>query len=798
MKKSLSIIAGLFALLAVSCTQEKLDTLSAGEEVTVSFSAALPEAIATKAYSDGKTATKLHYGVYVAGQTTPKFQNTEDFNNLQATVELTLATGVSYDLVFWAESANDENDAATNPYTIDWTTKTMTVDYEAINANDENNDAFYAYVPALRVDGALNKTVELRRPFAQINLGTNDYDAAAAAGLDVDRTDMVVTGLPNVLNLVSGEVECTDPNKVVRFKVNEIGKTETYPVAGYTYLEMNYVLAGTQKATKNLAFNVYQTGMNGALEPNITVTNVPVQRNYRTNIYGALLTDPADITVNIVPGFADADNDGVEDEDYNVPADVAAIYDAAKNGGSIALESDLVLDEPLVIENDLTINLNGKTIKYNKTSDKNIDFQLFRVFGNKLTIEGTGQISSSYFTFRVDEGGELNLKGNVDYYGNISVVQLADGTANISAGRFDMISGGYETLGSRSYYMLNCIDSYYNNGKAIFNVTGGTFVGFNPKNNKSEGEGTNFVAEGYESVLVEGTEDTYEVKVAAGDAVVTITTAAELAAMLSAFSEAGAGNNTIEIDANVELAEGEDWTPLHINGYSGAGTITIDGKGHYISGLNGALLKSGFAGNSGVVVKNLTIKNSVIGKDKEYYVEGAPSNGVFFCYCDSMEELTFINCHIDNVQVTGSKYVAGFVGYTAGHADVITDVKIEGCTVKNCTFTTEGDDSIGGLIAHSGGSTYTPTYISNCTVSGCTFAQSSLRTDKIGYAIGTVGIASSTELTSSVTGNGNSYMDNGVKKNLENIVGRFVPSESGATLKIGEKTYTSGQTNILK
>ena len=35
-------------------------------------------------------------------------------------------------------------------------------------------------------------------------------------------------------------------------------------------------------------------------------------------------------------------------------------------------------------------------------------------------------------------------------------------------------------------------------------VKGGTFYGFNPANNVSEGKGTNFVADGYESTEVNG------------------------------------------------------------------------------------------------------------------------------------------------------------------------------------------------------------------------------------------------------------------------------------------------------
>ncbi len=767
MKKTLLFIAGLFSLLSVSCTQEKIEQPANGAEATVTFTAALPEVIATKAYSDGTTAKKLEYGVYVSGTNTPVFQKSDvKFNeSLEATVELTLATGVSYDLIFWAESEG------TNPYSVDWNAKTMTVDHKNIKANDENNDAFYAYVSALKVEGSVNKTVELFRPFAQINLGTNDYTQASAAGLDVDRTNMLVT-LPTVLNFVNGTVGTEEE---YTFAVNTIGKDETFPVGGYKYLEMNYVLADAQKSTANFTFNVWEEGMQTSLTPNIYVSNVPMQRNYQTNIYGSLLTDPANITVVIKPAYTEPD--------FNVPADVAAIYEAAKNGGEISLESNVVLDEPLVIENDLVINLNGHDIKYKSESENNVDFQLFRVFGNELTIEGTGSISSCYYTFRVDQGGVLNLAGDIEYFGNISVVQLAEGTVNIKAGTFDMVPEN--TYGTQ--YMLNCIDSYYTAGTAKFNVMGGSFVGFNPADNTAEGANTNFVAEGYESVKREDA-DIYDVKVKAGDAVVTITTAEELRTMLNTLTDSGSGNNKIIINANIELAEGEVWEPVVIEGYTGAGVITIEGNGHHISGLSAPLFKSGFAGKSGVKITDLTIKDSQMGHDATGYA------GVFFGACDSMESLEFYNCHVENVTLSGSNYVAGFVGWISGwnlEGPVVTDCIIEDCSVKNCKFTAGG--SVGGFIGHAGANPNTIVDIIDSNVTGCVFDQVETedgaqgRADKVGYAIGTVNIGQKTAVTG-VTGDGNTYKLLGVDKGkLEKMVGRLSLGSTGHFYVDGEE-----------
>ncbi|MBQ7941420.1 MAG: hypothetical protein IJ328_03305, partial [Muribaculaceae bacterium] len=87
---------------------------------------------------------------------------------------------------------------------------------------------------------------------------------------------------------------------------------------------------------------------------NIPVANVPMQRNYRTNIVGNLLTSGAVFNVVINPIYVD--------DLPNTEAERLAM--AAQVGGTVMLTEDLVLKETLVIKEDVTveINLNGHTI----------------------------------------------------------------------------------------------------------------------------------------------------------------------------------------------------------------------------------------------------------------------------------------------------------------------------------------------------------------------------------------------------------------------------------------------------
>lgn len=92
-------------------------------------------------------------------------------------------------------------------------------------------------------------------------------------------------------------------------------------------------------------------------------------------------------------------------------------------------------------------------------------------------------------------------------------------------------------------------------------------------------------------------------------------TAAELKAYLTTLTAAGSGDNVVEIAKDIVLKEGETWTSPSVDGYHGAGVITILGNGHTITGLNAPLFAGGYAGRVGIVVGTanvgqLTINNT--------------------------------------------------------------------------------------------------------------------------------------------------------------------------------------------
>ena len=289
MKRKLSFgLMMLATLFAASCAKELVEEPVLNDEAKVTFSVNTPE-IATRAYSDGMTATVLQYAVYDEnGKELTALTKTDATINGSTTVELQLTTGNTYSVIFWAAAPNA-------PYTVDFAKKTLTVNYDNAACNDEKRDAFYAY-KEITVTGAQTETIELRRPFAQLNIGTADYTASTNAGYTPTQSAVTVKNIYKTLDLVEGEVS---ESVEVAFAVADIKKDETFPVAGNEYLGMNYLLVDSDKEVVDVEFT-YTDGANAKTR---TVGSVPVQRNYRTNIYGNLLTSQGDINVEIVPEY---------------------------------------------------------------------------------------------------------------------------------------------------------------------------------------------------------------------------------------------------------------------------------------------------------------------------------------------------------------------------------------------------------------------------------------------------------------------------------------------------------------
>ena len=489
------------ALLVTSCNDEMDNGLKTGDEGTVTFTAQLPSEMGTRAFADGLTAKHLQYAVYEAGQSTPlKVFGDEttvvgeaEMVNLKKSVTLKLTSGKSYDVIFWADATTD------SPYTFNPASQEVSVDYSKVNNNSDNCDAFFKK-ETITVSGNQSVDVKLTRPFAQVNIGTDDFDAAKASGLEVTQTEVVAKAFAT-LNLATGEV-ADEADRTFTMKAIPTASDGEFPVAGgYKYLSMDYLLVGADKATVDVVFNY------GGPQ-NRTFTNVPVQRNYRTNIYGSLLTNTTDFNVVIEPAFS-----GEFAHEVVSVSTFAALKAAATAGGDVKLESAIDFTQAVTVDNNktLTVDLNKQNVAnatdlWDKTPDQWSLFSVRR--GSTLTLKGDGEViakANDCYAVDVQDGGHLVIEGG-HYNGNIHAVYVQKGTAEIKGGTFE-VQQKYSAE-DPDEYVLNCYDANYINGTAKIIVSGGTFIGFNPGNCKAEDKnGTNFLAPGYASVADGTTAD---------------------------------------------------------------------------------------------------------------------------------------------------------------------------------------------------------------------------------------------------------------------------------------------------
>lgn len=301
----------LISAMAIACVGLVLTSCSSDEPLNggdgsgkITFTAQLPAELGSRAFGDGTTANTLSYYVYKHGDKTVLMTGSTDIN-LSATVPLELVNGETYDVVFLAQSSS----APEGLYSYASDTQNFTVDYTKAVQNNENCDAFYA-VKTVTVAGGTTEEVDLYRPFAQVNFGTDDATqkvVTSAYGENLARLNTTLymkADMPNVLNLVSGELS---GNSTVNFTAAGVPSQTEFPAGpnpmdGYRYLSMNYVLASANENDVNdLTFTV----MRGEEVMNtISVPNAPMRANYQTNIYGSLLTSSTDFTVTIQPAFA--------------------------------------------------------------------------------------------------------------------------------------------------------------------------------------------------------------------------------------------------------------------------------------------------------------------------------------------------------------------------------------------------------------------------------------------------------------------------------------------------------------
>ena len=699
MKTLKYLAAAALTLLAVGCNKEQVTEVPDGQMVDVTFTAALPGEMATKALGDGQTAKNLYVSVYEndADKThLVDLDKTATFTDLKTQVTFSLVKGKTYNFVFWAQAEGA-------PYVVTDLKNIKVKDYTT-GANDEKRDAFYATRKELKVNGALTETIKLYRPFAQVNFATADYADAKKAGFN-----------PAVSSFTASEAATTFDTFAEEGKDKvEVALTETEIPADvlktldgktYTRLAMNYLIpVGKQGESHNIDVVATFKANNGEAVT-VSAPNAPVQNNYRTNILGNLLTSQVIFNVEIVPIFNEPDNDidivNVKDE-----ASLRALF---ATGGEAKLAEDLVLDESMVVKagKEVALDLNGKTISNTEDlwNESIASWSLLSVRGGSLTIKGAGTLQAKEndcFAVDVQDGGTVVIEDGT-YVGNVHAVYVFEGTAEIKGGKYSIqqLSSNPDPYG----YVLNCYDKNRKNGIAKIIVTGGEFVKFNPGDCAAEGPHTSFLADGYKSTQI---GDSYFVTKAG------VTPVANDAGLRDAL------NSSEGTVATINLVSGEfNWPDNKSDsGQKWPKTINVVGTNPEVCSVK--LNAGSYPEDCDVLFENITIDNAVGCK----YEEAALAQMI------RVKNVTVKNCVIKNqfrilakdvVNISDCKFVnrnaSGFDGYCLNYYGY-SGSRVN---VENCVF----DATQKAIVMYA----ESPAEY-NLNVENCKFSASDRTTDK--------------------------------------------------------------------
>lgn len=252
--------------------------------------------------------------------------------------------------------------------------------------------------------------------------------------------------------------------------------------------------------------------------------------------------------------------------------------------------------------------------------------------------------------------------------------------------------------------------------------------------------------------------------------------------------ESGSGNVTVTIDKDYDLT-GYQWTSLTVQGYTGAGVVTVEGNNHKITGLNAPLFAGGFAGTSGIVVKDLTLTGVTINDSTSDQGIGAFINNV-----DSMPKIELDNCHLTDSSIVsnGGARVGGLIGWTSGYNNpndgpVDTYVTIQNCSVENTEITAKG--SVGGIIGHAGANPATYHTFTNNTVTDCILNSTDDGGWRVGVVVGTANVGEVTITGTKESNNTLAQTGKTAPEGQSNLYGRFVPNGTGKLVIDDEASF---------
>ena len=302
---------------------------------------------------------------------------------------------MKYKFVFVAYSATAIPDLS-NPtegdyFAIDPSSKILTVRYDKIaKAQNEASDLFYTKIDHQFDASGEVKPVTLKRVMAQLNVGSTTEDLAVATNSGINtntmQTGYVLTGIPNQLSLLDGNVSGTE--NITLVPATRPSETLTVSETDYKWVSTAYVLMGTTGQTTDVTLNVNMANMGGEQLTSISrsITAVPLKRNYRTNILGNIFSIDAMFNVSVDSDFTDNTNK-IIGPSYASVAALNAYFETFENNADNGDVDPEIVTLTAIPETDPTIVL--------PRTDENILLRIPVTYDGTLTIKYNDEAASN-------------------------------------------------------------------------------------------------------------------------------------------------------------------------------------------------------------------------------------------------------------------------------------------------------------------------------------------------------------------------------------------------------------------
>ncbi len=643
MKKLFLLAAGL-ALTLTACQKDEgvvSDTTSSS-----SFTVTIPQN-GTRAVTDdfgaGTSANRCILEIY---------RNDKLYNRIEKGVtgetvtfdDLRLVAQQTYDFVFWADCAEGSEGSFTDKTYNTANLKSIT-EIGPFVGNSDERDAFFAH-ETFEVTGSFSRPVTLKRPFGLLVVKTNDLNEIRDEALKPTGYEVAFKGLPTTFNALTGEVSGSAD---VSYKATEFAKTDGT-------ISMDFLWATESGAALS---DFTMTFYNGGTEicTNDAFTNIPIRRNYRTNVSGNLLTRKGTISVTIDPEF---------DENSPIEKVIAEVESAADV--KAALESGAT---DIVVKNLTNAAGNEIVIPQIYATDNNVKIS--------LTLPET----SNPVTVKYDDrtGGT----GNTEAPANITITANTTGKLTINTPESTVTLQG-------SFGEIDATTA----GETLIVPEGVTVKTLNVNKGNVEIYGA------VENIDFSKADAVYKVTVyAVGDAK-TLAKAVQLVAEKRCAK--------IVLTTDIDLQK-QKWTPIDTEG---KGFVEFDGAGHTIKNLyvdnatgqpNG---KGTYYGGFFYVLQ---------GNVKDLTIDGAEVT----CYrggtlVGRMDYGTVENCHMKNTTIKSVQKIGGLIGFVSTSSK---DVTVRNCSVTTCSIDVFNPGTFTYCSQAAGLIGYFQTFERNVLIEGC-------------------------------------------------------------------------------